>query len=62
MFREVLQSIENSQVYSIIGLCLFIAAFCSIVYQAVRMDKNHVEKMSRLPIESTACDREEPND
>jgi hypothetical protein len=62
MFREVLQSIENSQVYSIIGLCMFIAAFGAIVYQAVRMDKTHVEKMSRLPIESTACDREESND
>jgi hypothetical protein len=59
MFREVLQSIEHSQVYSIIGLFLFIGAFGAIVYGAIRMDKGHVEKMSQLPIEPTGSDREE---
>jgi len=59
MFKEIVQSIEYSQAYSIIGMALFFAAFAAIVYGVLRMDKTYVDRMSRLPIESTPQDREE---
>ena len=62
MFQEILQSMENSQFYSIVGLFLFVAAFIGIVYRAVRMDKSEVDEMSRLPLESRTPDHEESHD
>ena len=62
MFREVLQSMDNSQFYSIVGLFLFVAAFIAIVYRAVRMDKSEVEEISRLPLEPRTQDNGESHD
>jgi hypothetical protein len=59
MFREIVQTIDNSQIYSIVGMLLFFGAFAAIVFAVVRMDKAHVDRMSRLPIETNRQEREE---
>ena len=59
MFNEIVQSIENSELFSIAGMLLFFAFFISIVYGVIRMDKKHVDRMSRLPMDNCAPDREE---
>jgi len=51
MFKEVLQSINGIGVYAIISLIIFILFFVVIVLRLIRMDKNFIIKMERLPLD-----------
>lgn len=57
MFKDITQSIEHSEFYSIVGLLLFLGAFAVVIYFVARMDKRHVETMSRLPLKPESEER-----
>ena len=50
MISNVLKSIDGITIYPIISLLLFVIAFAGIVIYAVRMKKEAVDRMSRLPL------------
>jgi hypothetical protein len=52
MYKEVLQSIKGIEIFSVIALIIFILFFVLVAVQLLRMDKNHVQKMAQLPLES----------
>lgn len=54
MISEALSSIRDVQVYPIITLLLFFAAFTGVVVWALRMRKQEVARMSRLPLEDSS--------
>ncbi len=57
MISEVLSSIGGVQLYPIITLLLFFCAFLGVVIWALRMRKQEVVRLSRLPLDdSTTVD------
>ncbi len=57
MISEVLSSIGGVQLYPIITLLLFFGAFIGVVIWALRMRKQEVVRLSRLPLDdSTTLD------
>ena len=50
-FRNYLQAIDGVAIYPLIGLLIFTGLFVGLVWYLVRMDKQTVQKMSRLPLE-----------
>lgn len=51
MYKDVLQSIKGVDLYAIISLILFIVLFIVVVVRLIKMDKNYIKKMERLPLE-----------
>ncbi|AEI51547.1 cbb3-type cytochrome c oxidase N-terminal domain-containing protein [Runella slithyformis] len=50
-FRNYLQAIDGVAIYPLIGLLIFTGLFVGLVWYLIRMDKQTVQKMSRLPLE-----------
>lgn len=48
---NALESIANIQVFPIIGLMIFLVFFIIMIYRVVKMDRNEVDEISRLPLE-----------
>ncbi|MFH2036370.1 MAG: cbb3-type cytochrome c oxidase subunit 3 [Candidatus Zixiibacteriota bacterium] len=53
MIRDVLQSIGGVEIYAIMGLLLFFGLFLFILIRVIKMDKNELQKYSRIPLEDT---------
>ena len=51
MYKEVLQSIKGIDVPAVISLIIFILFFAIVFVRLLRMDKDHLKKMARLPLE-----------
>lgn len=53
MFKDIIQGIETSSLYSVAAMLLLIAAFVGIIIRVVRMDQPHLDHMGHLPLDST---------
>ncbi len=53
MISEVLSSIQNVEVYPIVTMLLFIAAFVGVVIWTFRLRKHEVARLSRLPLDDS---------
>ena len=51
MYKEVLQSIKDVDVYAIISLIIFITSFIIITIKILRMDTSYLNKMKQLPLD-----------
>lgn len=51
MYKEVLRSIENIEIYPIISLVIFVTFFLGMFIWVLKVPKSHVEHMESLPIE-----------
>jgi hypothetical protein len=51
MIRDVLQSIEQIEIFPIIGLMFFLAAAALVAVWVWRLSKSEVERISRLPLD-----------
>ncbi len=51
MYKEVLQSINGIEVFAVIALIIFILFFVLVVARLLKMDKNYLNKMAKLPFE-----------
>jgi cbb3-type cytochrome oxidase subunit 3 len=60
MIKDVLQSIEHVEIFPIISLLLFFAAFITMIFYAFRMDKEKLNRYSRLPLEDSVSYRRIP--
>jgi cbb3-type cytochrome oxidase subunit 3 len=50
MFKEVLQSIEGVEIYTIISMIILILFFVGIVIWLFKVDKKYIKHMSELPL------------
>ena len=57
MFKQFIQNFADSRIYLISSLWLFLVFFILVAIMLIRMNKNHIEYMSRLPLKET----DEPN-
>ena len=51
MFKEVLQSIEGIEFYTIVSMIIFILFFFGMTFWLFKVDKKYIKQMSELPIE-----------
>jgi cytochrome c oxidase cbb3-type subunit 4 len=52
MFKEVLQSIEGIEFYTIVSMIIFILFFIGMTLWLFKVDKKYIKTMSELPLES----------
>jgi len=50
MFKEVLQSIEGIEFYTIVSMIIFILFFIGMTIWLFKVDKKYIETMSKLPL------------
>jgi len=51
MYKNVLRSIDNIDIFPVIGLAIFMGFFCAWLFYVWTMKKDHVEKMGNMPLE-----------
>ena len=51
MFKEVLQSIEGVEFYTIVSMIIFILFFIGMTIWLFKVDKKYIKQMSELPLE-----------
>jgi hypothetical protein len=51
MYKEILRSIENIEIYPIISLLLFMGFFIGMFLWVIRVPKGYIDHMKSLPIE-----------
>jgi len=50
MFKEVLQSIEGVEFYTIVSMIIFILFFIGMTIWLLKVDKKYIKDMSELPL------------
>lgn len=50
MFKEVLQSIEGIEFYTIVSMIIFILFFIGMTIWLFTIDKKYIKQMSELPL------------
>jgi cytochrome c oxidase cbb3-type subunit IV len=53
MYKEILNSITNVEVYAIIGFFIFFTFFIFVSVQAFLMKKDEVDQISNMPLEDS---------
>jgi len=56
MFKEVLQSIEGVEIYTIISMIIFILFFIGMIIWLFKVDKKYIKEMSELPLDNNNND------
>lgn len=52
MYRNVLESIAGIGIFPIISMLIFISVFLSAIIWFFKADKEHLQRMAELPLES----------
>lgn len=51
MYKEVLRSIENVEIFPIISLIIFVLFFIGIAVWAIKVPKEYIDHMKSLPMD-----------
>ena len=51
MYKNVLQSIENIQVWPVISFVIFFLFFICLLWWVFTADRQHIDSMKRLPFD-----------
>jgi len=51
MYKEILQNIDNIQVWPVISFVIFFLFFLFLLWWAFTVDKGFIRQMSELPLE-----------
>jgi cytochrome c oxidase cbb3-type subunit IV len=51
MYKEILQSIDNIQVWPVVSFVIFFLFFLFLLWWALTVDKTYIRQMSELPLE-----------
>lgn len=51
MYKNVLQSIDNISIWPVISFIIFFLFFLCLLWWVFTADKNHIRKMSELPVD-----------
>ena len=51
MYKDILQHIEGIEYFPIVGLILFVIIFGLVTYWALRLDKQTIREMEKLPFD-----------
>ena len=59
MFADILRNIAGIEVFPVFSLVVFVAFFAGVLVRVARMDRGHVERLSRLPLAGDGAASEE---
>ena len=51
MYKEILRSIENIEIYPILSLIIFLLFFVGMFVWVVKAPKDHIKHMESLPLD-----------
>ena len=57
MYKDILQSIDGIEFYAIGAMILFILFFIGMIIWVIKVDKNHIKKMSELPLKEEKTEK-----
>ncbi len=60
MYKEILRSIENIEIYPIISLLIFVTFFVGMFIWVVRVPKGYVDHMKSLPMDEQESKPSQP--
>ncbi len=60
MYKEILRSIENIEIYPIISLLIFVTFFVGMFIWVVRVPKGYVDHMKSLPMDEQESTHSQP--
>jgi len=60
MYRQILQSIQNIEIWPVISLVLFFLIFIGILIKVILIDKKHIRKMEELPLDDGTINNQSP--
>ncbi len=58
MYRNIMESIENIQIWPLIGLVIFFIFFTGVLIRVLRTDKTFTDRMKNMPLD----DNDHPNE
>ena len=58
MYKNVLQSIENIQIWPVISFVIFFVFFLCLLLWVFTADKKFIDKMKSLPLDEEGTDKE----
>lgn len=61
MYKNVLQSIENIQVWPVISFVIFFLFFLCLLWWVFTADTGYIEKMKSLPVEDNNANKNASN-
>jgi len=53
MYKNVLQTIEGIGIFPMISMLIFFSVFIAAIVWVFKADKEHMQRMAELPLEST---------
>lgn len=60
MYKEVLRSIENIEIYPVISLLIFVVFFVGMFIWVLRVPKTYIDHMKSLPMDEDEIIKNEP--
>ncbi len=51
MYKEILQSIDNIQVWPVISFVIFFVFFLGLLWWAITVDRTFIRHMSEMPLD-----------
>lgn len=60
MYKEVLRSIENIEIYPIISLLIFVVFFVGMFFWVLKVPKSYVEHMENMPMDEDELLNKQP--
>lgn len=61
MYKNVLQSIDNIQIWPVVSFVIFFIFFLCLLWWVFTADRSYIENMSSMPIDDGMQDKETPN-
>jgi hypothetical protein len=53
MYKNILQTIENIEIWPIISLIIFFIFFLGVLIYIIRVDKNYIKRMKEMPLDDS---------
>lgn len=53
MFSNLLESMSGVELFGLISLLLFFTIFTLVLFWTLKVDKNYIDKMKNLPLDSS---------
>jgi cytochrome c oxidase cbb3-type subunit 4 len=60
MYKEILRSIDNIEIYPILSLLIFLLFFVGMFIWVVKTPKEHIDHMESLPFDGNDLNRHQP--
>ncbi|MEK6782409.1 MAG: cbb3-type cytochrome c oxidase subunit 3 [Bacteroidota bacterium] len=61
MYKEILQSIENIQIWPIISFCIFFIFFLVLSWWAITVDRKYINEMRQMPLHDADAETDNSN-